>query len=196
MCCQTQTFRTRLTEGNRRFLKKSSCVYTVRSESGLHAATALCTGTRNNGWCNIVRRLLMPRRLYVSDKDSGRFRLTFIYFVCIFFRSLSRFIFEINYTSLCAAACETCTSGKRTRLDILKNIVSLSNFEFFVLNRLKIPFDGRLELRSAPVSNWKTNFFSRGKGNFQKVLFCMENGSNKNRRIDLNYNRYVRRRDV
>lgn len=24
-------------------------VYTVRSESGLHAATALCTGTRNNG---------------------------------------------------------------------------------------------------------------------------------------------------
>lgn len=24
-------------------------VYTVRSESGLHAATTLCTGTRNNG---------------------------------------------------------------------------------------------------------------------------------------------------
>lgn len=138
----------------------------------------------------------MPRRLYISDKDSERFRLTFIYFVCIFFRSLSRFIFEINYISLCAAACDTCTSGKRTLLDILKNIVSLSNFEFFVLNRLKIPFGGRFEPRDPhpfrTEDGPKTNLFSRGEGNFKK--FRMENGSNKNRRINLNYNRSVRRR--
>lgn len=151
----------------------------MHSDSGLYTTTAVCTSTHNTGWRNIVRHLLMPHRLCISDKDSERFRLTFFYFVLSFFirfLDLSSKLITPHYMLQPARR----SSGKRSFLDIYTWYYTLwlSNFEFFVLclTRLKITFVRRSEPRSVrvPVSNQgrpKNNFFFWGERNFEKVLF-------------------------